>query len=121
MFREYEAGFTPPAEQTVENEEDKEQLKHNDLIVPDDDLEVALKILDKAKVACTHRQTQKPTKPDEYGTMIPGEYAISILDGANPAQAADPELVTFAFDTLRRSRVTVRVAMGSESGTTALQ
>jgi hypothetical protein len=97
-----------------EQEARRENLKPHDLIVADDEVESAMKILKNANIPGEKREIRKRKKFDD-SVEIPGEFAIAILESADNEKPADPERVVSAFAALKQSRIMVRFALKPES------
>ena len=79
------------------------------LVIPDSDLEKALRALTQHKINYRDRcLSERKILDQANGTFIAGEYLIQIVDSDGVAQEPDSQLVHDPLDILRSNDVSVR-------------
>ena len=94
-----------------------ESFKENDLIVPDDEVGRAGKILDENAIPHKdHKYTERRVVDVESGTVVPGEFVLTIFNPEYPDKPASFGFVKQVVILLRNSGIVVRYGKNPERG-----
>ena len=93
----------------IESREGGEDFKENDLIVSDDQVGLAKKILEENKIPYTDREyTKRQILDAKNGSAVPGEFILTIFDPEHSDRPAPFEIVKKVFELIRDSEIAVR-------------
>src|SRR3989338_2549328 len=110
---------TPPQEEAAkpEKRESGEDLKENDLIIADDQLELAKDILEESHIP--HEDKEHKKREEVRGEVdydVPGEFVVSINNPERPDEPADFEFTKQVFQLFKDSEIAVRYGKNPEKG-----
>jgi len=104
-------------EDKQESKESGESLKENDLIVSDDGIEPAKKILEENEIQYKDREhTKRQVLDAKTDTAIPGEFVLTIFDPEHPDRPASFDFVKQVFKLIKDSDIAVRYGKNPEHG-----
>ena len=107
----------PDSPASRESREGGEDLKENDLIVSDDQLELSKNILEDNQIP--HKEKEYKKRQEIRGEAdydVPGEFVVSINNPERPDEPADFEFTKQVFQLFKDSEIAVRYGKNPEKG-----
>jgi len=102
-------------EEKQESKEGGESLKENDLIVSENGIKPAIKILKENKIQYKDREyTKRQVLDAKTDTAIPGEFILTIFDPEHTDRPASFDFVKQVFKLIKDSKIAVRYGKNPE-------